>query len=116
MKNRFHDFLHRFYAVSLRIENQYGLLIPGSRRALDRLLNLLRRGHPREVGIDSALDARVLKSVREEGMHNEFKTLGKIINGEITTRVPASALRRHKNTTVILDKDAASGLKNNKKI
>ncbi|MBI2119302.1 MAG: peptidoglycan DD-metalloendopeptidase family protein [Elusimicrobia bacterium] len=71
-----------FYVVTLRIENQYGLLIPGSRRALDKLLNLLHRGHPREIGIDSALDVRVLKAVREGGIHNEFKTLGKIINGE----------------------------------
>ena len=33
-----------------------------------------------------------------------------MINGKVTTAVPASALQQHPNITVILDKQAASKL------
>ncbi|MBB1095174.1 glucosamine-6-phosphate deaminase [Limosilactobacillus sp. BG-MG3-A] len=36
--------------------------------------------------------------------------INKMINGKITTRVPASALQKHPNVTVILDEQAASKL------
>ncbi|MBS3088921.1 glucosamine-6-phosphate deaminase [Candidatus Pacearchaeota archaeon] len=71
-------------------------------------------GYALTMGIGTILGAR--KIVLVATGRNKSLVVRKIINGEITTRVPASALRRHKNTTVILDKDAASGLKNNKKI
>lgn len=58
------------------------------------------------MGIGSILQAKhiILLAFGEQ----KADAINKMVNGKITTAVPASALQKHPNVTVILDKQAAS--------
>ena len=60
------------------------------------------------MGIGSILQAKhiILLAFGEQ----KADAINKMVNGKITTAVPASALQQHPNVTVILDKHAASKL------
>ena len=60
------------------------------------------------MGIGSILQAKhiILLAFGEQ----KADAINKMVNGKITTAVPASALQQHPNVTVILDKQAASKL------
>ena len=60
------------------------------------------------MGIGSILQAKhiILLAFGEQ----KADTINKMVNGKITTAVPASALQQHPNVTVILDEQAASKL------
>lgn len=60
------------------------------------------------MGIGSILQAKhiILLAFGEQ----KADAINKMVNGKITTAVPASALQKHPNVTVILDKQAASKL------
>ncbi len=60
------------------------------------------------MGIGSILQAKhiILLAFGEQ----KADAINKMVNGKITTAVPASALQKHPNVTVILDKQAASNL------
>ena len=60
------------------------------------------------MGISSILQAKhiILLAFGEQ----KADAINKMVNGKITTAVPASALQKHPNVTVILDKQAASKL------
>lgn len=60
------------------------------------------------MGIGSILQAKhiILLAFGEQ----KADAINKMVNGKVTTAVPASALQQHPNVTVILDKQAASKL------
>lgn len=60
------------------------------------------------MGIGSILQAKhiILLAFGEQ----KADAINKMVNGKITTAIPASALQKHPNVTVILDKQAASKL------
>lgn len=60
------------------------------------------------MGIGSILQAKhiILLAFGEQ----KADAINKMVNGKITTAVPASILQKHPNVTVILDKQAASKL------
>ncbi|MBC6911620.1 glucosamine-6-phosphate deaminase, partial [Lactobacillus reuteri] len=60
------------------------------------------------MGIGSILQAKhiILLAFGEQ----KADAINKMVNGKITTAVPASSLQQHPNVTVILDKQAASKL------
>ncbi len=60
------------------------------------------------MGIGSILQAKhiILLAFGEQ----KADSINKMVNGKITTAIPASALQQHPNVTVILDKQAASKL------
>ncbi|MBU3830030.1 MAG: glucosamine-6-phosphate deaminase, partial [Candidatus Limosilactobacillus merdavium] len=60
------------------------------------------------MGIGSILQAKhiILLAFGEQ----KADAINKMVNGKITTAVPASVLQKHPNVTVILDEQAASKL------
>lgn len=61
------------------------------------------------MGIGTILEAREIILIANGA--KKAPVVAEAIEGEVTSRVPASALRMHSNVTVILDKEAASLLK-----
>ena len=60
------------------------------------------------MGIGSIIKAKhiILFAFGEQ----KADAINKMVNGKVTTAVPASALQQHPNVTVILDEQAASKL------
>ena len=58
------------------------------------------------IGIATILSSK--KIILLASGKNKAKAIKKLIKGEITEKVPATALRKHKDVTIIIDKQAAS--------
>ncbi|WP_285889549.1 glucosamine-6-phosphate deaminase [Neobacillus niacini] len=81
-------------------------LAQNTREANSRFFNSLEKvpTHAITMGIASILDSKeILLLVSGE---RKAEALNKFVNGEISEQFPASALKYHKNVTVIADKDA----------
>jgi glucosamine-6-phosphate deaminase len=81
-------------------------LAQNTREANARFFNSLEKvpTHAITMGIASILDSKeILLLVSGE---RKAEALNRLVNGEISEEFPASALKYHKNVTVIADKDA----------
>jgi glucosamine-6-phosphate deaminase len=81
-------------------------LAQNTREANSRFFNSLEKvpTHAITMGIASILDSKeILLLVSGE---RKAEALNRLVNGEINEEFPASALKYHKNVTVIADKDA----------
>jgi glucosamine-6-phosphate deaminase len=81
-------------------------LAQNTREANSRFFNSLEKvpTHAITMGIASILDSKeILLLVSGE---RKAEALNRLVNGEISEEFPASALKYHKNVTVIADKDA----------
>ena len=58
------------------------------------------------MGISNILQARSILLIASGKAKAEC--IGKMVNGPVTEAVPASALQRHPDVTVIVDEDAAA--------
>ena len=98
--------------ASLDARTHRATLRPETRRANAHLFNGRWRNVPRyalSMGIGTILNARAIVLLATGSA--KARIVGRAISGPVTTRLPASLLQLHPNVVVVLDRDAARGLK-----